>query len=336
MALEARTAGRSTASAGKSPQDSTQSSDQSSANSSAQGSAWSSARGSPAVSAPDAVDREEILRILAAHGDGRGWLIAVLEEIQARHGFLPEEALRLVSRQTGRSLVDVYGIATFYRAFSLVPRGRHLVCACLGTACHVRGAPRVVEELQRQLGVRAGETTPDGEYTLETVNCLGACALGPVVVVDGRCSSKVKRSKVRQLLEQASAGPGKAAASGDDGAFPIEVSCPRCNHSLMDDGTLVDGLPSVRLVLATETAVGPCNLSSLDGGSGEICQVAVPDGAVFELFCPRCHGDLAGEWRCEDCGAPTATLAVRGGGTVCVCRRRGCRWQRLDLECVNG
>lgn len=286
-------------------------------------------------SGPNAVDREDILRILARHGDDRGGLIAVLEEIQDRYGHLPEEALRLLSEETGRSLVDVYGIATFYRAFSLSPRGRHLVCACLGTACHVRGAPRVVEELERQLGIQAGQTTPDGEFTLETVNCLGACALGPVVVIDGHYFSKVRRSKVRQLLDEAPAGFRKAGTGEEDGTFPIEVSCPRCNHSLMDAGTVVDGLPSVRVILANGDTVGPCNLSSLYGSPSKVCEVDMPEGTVCKLFCPRCHGELAGDSSCGDCGAPMARLVVRGGGMDCVCRRQGCHGRRLDLDAVN-
>lgn len=134
-----------------------------------------------------------------------GSLIATLEEIQAEHGYLSEEALRAVSAQTGRSLVDVYGVATFYHSFSLKPRGKHLICACLGTACHVRGAPSIVEEFERCLGVRAGETTSDGEFTLETVNCLGACALGPIVVVDGRYFSNVDPAGVKDIVAKLSA-----------------------------------------------------------------------------------------------------------------------------------
>ena len=281
-----------------------------------------------------AVDREEVRQIVTGHGQDRGGLIAILEEIQGRYGYLPEDALRMVSEETGRSLVDIYGIATFYRAFSLVPRGRHLICACLGTACHVRGAPRVVEELERQLGIPAGETTPDGEFTLETVNCLGACALGPVVVIDGRYFSKVGRSKVRQLLDAASVGFEKTET--EDGTFPINVSCPRCNHNLMDADTRVNGVPSMRMILATDSVVGTCHLSSVYGSASVLGDTEIPDGTVCTLFCPRCHAELAGDWRCDDCGAPMATLAVHGGGMVNVCRRRGCPGRRLDLDCVNG
>jgi NADH-quinone oxidoreductase subunit E len=167
----------------------------------------------------EGTDLERILGMIDRLNGMRGAVIAVLEEIQAEHGYLPEEALRAVADGMGRSLVDVYGVATFYRSFSLDPRGRHLICVCLGTACHVRGAQMVVEEFERQLGIKAGETTPDREFTLETVNCLGACALGPIVVVDGEYFSNVGTAGVKHILEKARTGltrveePAAAAAA---------------------------------------------------------------------------------------------------------------------------
>ena len=98
-------------------------------------------------------------------------------------------------------LSQVYGVATFFKAFSLKPRGRHLINVCLGTACHVRGSVRILEELERGLGIKRGETTQDLKYTLETVNCVGACALGPIVIVDGEYSGQMKTDKVKPLLE---------------------------------------------------------------------------------------------------------------------------------------
>ena len=153
----------------------------------------------------DALSTEarEIAQRLSANGDG---LINILAEIQERYGYLPQKALRAVAETARRSLVDVYGVATFYRSFSLQPRGKHLISACLGTACHVRGAPVIVEELERQLGILRGETTQDRQFTLETVNCLGACALGPIVVVDGQYFSHVDAAKVRRILEKARTG----------------------------------------------------------------------------------------------------------------------------------
>jgi len=153
---------------------------------------------------------DDVRGLLERHDDNRGALIAVLEEIQEQNGYLSEQALRMVSEKMGRSLVDIYGVATFYRSFSLRPRGKHFICVCLGTACHVRGAQRIVEEFERQLGIEAGETTPDMEFTLETVNCLGACALGPIVVVDGVYFSNVDTPKVKQILGEVRAGMQEA------------------------------------------------------------------------------------------------------------------------------
>lgn len=278
---------------------------------------------------PKTIGRRDILRILARHGSDRGGLIATLEQIQGRYGYLPESALRLISQETRRSLVDVYGIATFYRAFSMAPRGKHLVCACLGTACHVRGAARVVEELQRQLGIEAGETTADGEFTLETVNCLGACALGPVVVIDGRYFSKVGKSKVRQLLDEASAG--FATANADEDAFPVEVSCPRCNHSLMDDSFPIDGRPSIRCSVSSDRQHGWLRLSSLYGRLAVEVGYEVPPDTVMDFYCPHCHEQIVGRSVCSECEAPMVPLMVGGGGIMQICSRRGCHNHMLDL-----
>jgi NADH-quinone oxidoreductase subunit E len=129
-------------------------------------------------------------------------LISVLEEIQARYRYLPREAMILVGEGLGLPLSQVYSVATFYNAFSLQPRGRHGVCVCVGTACHVRGAKPVLNRLEELLHIKPGETTPDWNYSLETVNCLGACALGPIVVVDGAYSGQMVASDVDKLLAQ--------------------------------------------------------------------------------------------------------------------------------------
>jgi len=127
-------------------------------------------------------------------------LISVLEQIQARHRYLPREAMILVSERMGLPLSQVYSVATFYNAFNLERHGRHGVCVCVGTACHVRGAQRILERLEEKLGIEPGETTPDWEYSLDTVHCLGACALGPIVVVDDEYSGQMHPKKVDELL----------------------------------------------------------------------------------------------------------------------------------------
>ena len=275
---------------------------------------------------------QEITEKVRATGDG---LISVLEEIQLRYGYLPEKALRTVAETAGKSLVDVYGVATFYRSFSLEPRGKHLVCACVGTACHVRGAPMVVEEFERQLGIPRGETTADKEFTLETVNCLGACALGPIVVIDGRYFSKVRKSRVRQLLDDALAGFGEIDVRKDPRVFPIEVSCPRCNHSLTDESAGIDGHPSIRVTVSFDRKHGSLRLSSLYGSDQAVVEAEIPAEAMVAFFCPHCCGELAGTSRCVECGAPMALMILQGGGVLQVCMRRGCMARRLDLNGAN-
>jgi NADH-quinone oxidoreductase subunit E len=135
-----------------------------------------------------------------SHNGTNGSLISVLEEIQDRYRYLPHEAMILVSEGLGLPLSQVYSVATFYNAFSLERRGRHEVCVCVGTACHVRGAKRVLARLEERLGIKPGETTPDYNYSLDTVHCLGACALGPIVVVDGEYSGQMHVKKVDDLL----------------------------------------------------------------------------------------------------------------------------------------
>ena len=147
------------------------------------------------------MDVDSVLSIVQKHSGQRGAMISILEEVQNKYGYLTADALRTVAEATGRPLVDVYGLATFYRFFRLKPRGEHLCSVCMGTACHVRGAPRVLEEVEKQLGVAPGETTADEQFTLETVNCLGACALGPVVVLDGVYHSQMTPRKARRLIE---------------------------------------------------------------------------------------------------------------------------------------
>jgi NADH-quinone oxidoreductase subunit E len=150
------------------------------------------------------IDEAQI--ILAEQRDGASSLLAVLEEVQGRYRYLPRDVLILVSERLDIPLSQVYSVATFYNAFSLEPQGRHKFQVCTGTACHVRGATQVLDRLETQLGIQAGETSTDLEYTLETVNCLGACALGPVVVADGAYVRHMTASRVDRLLKKMKRG----------------------------------------------------------------------------------------------------------------------------------
>jgi len=149
----------------------------------------------------EVVDITKVDEIVDRYGCRRSGLMGILQEVQTEYNWLPQETLCRVAEKLNLPLIEVYGTVTFYRAFSLKPRGKHTVTVCVGTACHVRGAPRILRELQKKLSVLPGETTEDKQFTLETVNCLGACALGPVVVVDETYHGHMTTKKVPPLIE---------------------------------------------------------------------------------------------------------------------------------------
>ena len=140
--------------------------------------------------------------IIDSYQRDRGQLVAILQEIQSEYLYLKKDALEEVSEIMGIPMSQIYSVATFFRAFSLKPRGRHLINVCTGTACHVRGATKILEKMERDLEINRGETTQDLKFTLETVNCVGACALGPMVIIDGEYSGQMKTDKVENLLGQ--------------------------------------------------------------------------------------------------------------------------------------
>lgn len=260
-----------------------------------------------------------------------GGLIALLEQVQAKYGYLPKEMLRKIASDTGRPMVEVYGVATFYKAFSLKPRGKHLISVCLGTACHVQGGPGVAAALSRELGIQPDETTLDKEFSLVTVNCLGACALGPVAVVDGRYFSKVRTSMVKDILDRSRKGSEEVKIEPDQRVFPVEVSCARCNHSLMDPQHILDRHASIRVTVSFGTKHGWLVLSSLYGSYKVAAEYEIPIDEIVHMFCPHCHAELIGGGMCSDCGAPMVPMIVRGGGVVQICARRGCKGHMLDL-----
>jgi NADH-quinone oxidoreductase subunit E len=278
------------------------------------------------------MERGEVLSILERHDGNRIGLIPILEDIQARYNHLPAEALKVLADETGRSLVDVYGVATFYKSFSLKPRGKHLCSVCTGTACHVRGAPIIAEEFERQLGTDAGRTTSDKEFTLATVNCLGACALGPIVVVDGHYFSNVNSAQVKKIIKKTRSGLDKVRVTADRRIFPVSVACSRCNHSLMDPDHAIDDAPSIRVTASFARKHGWLRLSSLYGSHNLECEYEIPTDTVVHVFCPHCHAELKGASNCPDCSAPMISMIVRGGGIVQVCSRRGCKGHMLDLN----
>jgi NADH-quinone oxidoreductase subunit E len=146
-----------------------------------------------------ATDVDEIVR---RFDSDRGQLVSILQDIQDEYRYLPKDALEKVSQALAIPLSQVYSVVTFFRAFSLEPRGRHLIKVCLGTACHVRGGNRIMERMALELDIDAGETTDDLAFTLESVNCLGCCALGPVAVIDDATFGQMTTDKVAPLLER--------------------------------------------------------------------------------------------------------------------------------------
>lgn len=140
--------------------------------------------------------------IIDRYDGDRAYLVPVLQDVQRELNYLPREALNCVSRFLEVPLAQIYEVATFYKAFSLEPRGKFQMALCQGTACHVRGVPQIVDHVERTLELKAGETSEDLKYTFETVNCLGACALGPIMTVNGEYHGKMTISKTDKLLKK--------------------------------------------------------------------------------------------------------------------------------------
>ncbi len=151
--------------------------------------------------------------ILDRYGNDEAELLAVLMDIQAEFNYLPRPALERVSERMGVSRSRINYMATFFSAFSLKERGKHICTVCMGTACHVRGAPMLVDEFERILDVKAGETTEDKQFTVETVNCVGACALGPLVIVDGEYYGNQKSAQIERLIKKVRKADAKEGAA---------------------------------------------------------------------------------------------------------------------------
>ena len=139
-------------------------------------------------------------QIIAKYQGDQSALIQMLLEIQRENRWLPKPVLARLSQKLGIPISQIYHIATFYKAFSLIPQGRHTVSVCLGTACHVRGAPRLLDRVTDTLKINPGETSVDYKFTLKTVNCLGCCALGPVMVVDGEYYGKPSTKEIEKVI----------------------------------------------------------------------------------------------------------------------------------------
>jgi NADH-quinone oxidoreductase subunit E len=144
--------------------------------------------------------KEKVGRVLEKYQRDKSALIDILHDTQLEIGYLPREALEEIHAGLDVPLSRVYSVATFFKAFSLTPRGRHLINVCLGTACHVRGADKVMEQMEKELGIKTGGNTADLKFTLETVNCVGACALGPMVIIGEDYHGEMTPEKVSEVI----------------------------------------------------------------------------------------------------------------------------------------
>jgi len=148
------------------------------------------------------VESQKVKSFISKYSNEKKALLSILQDIQEEYNYLPKEALINVSKILDIPLIDVIGVATFYSSFSLKPRGKHIITTCLGTACHVKGGPKILNEFERKLNITAGSTTADKQFTLETVACLGCCAIGPVVEVDGNYYSQTTIKTVNSILKK--------------------------------------------------------------------------------------------------------------------------------------
>ena len=148
----------------------------------------------------EATIEEHLNGILSSYQGNEDQLIPILQQVQQAFGYLPETAMRKIAKFLNLPESTVFGVSTFYAQFRLIPSGRNMITVCRGTACHVRGGARILREVEKQLGVKPGETTSDFEYSLETVACFGACALAPVMVVNDKVQGRMSTAKVRETL----------------------------------------------------------------------------------------------------------------------------------------
>ena len=144
----------------------------------------------------------ELTKIIESYPRDKRFSLAILQDIQRRFGYIPKTAFDVLAPYLNVKIARLYAMATFYRALSLRPKGKHVIRVCDGTACHIRGAPLLLDALERELKISGGETTADGLFTVETVNCLGACAIAPVMVVDEKYYPKVQPDEVKKILSQ--------------------------------------------------------------------------------------------------------------------------------------
>lgn len=148
------------------------------------------------------MDLDSVDLIVDKYQEKRTALISILHDVQDRYKYLPEEALKMVASRLRMDINEIYGVATFYKSFTLIPQGKHSITLCLGTACHVRGGPKILRELKGLLHIEPGQTTVDRQFSLNVVNCLGVCAIGPVMMVDRKFYGEMGPIRAKRIIEK--------------------------------------------------------------------------------------------------------------------------------------
>lgn len=155
------------------------------------------------------IEKQELLEIVNAYPCEQRYCLAIMQDMQKKFNYIPREGMEVLAEYLSCPLSSLYSMATFYKALSLNPKGKHIIKLCDGTACHIRGSSSLLDGITRLLGIHDGETTPDGMFSLELVNCLGSCALAPVMVVDDNYHGKVQVDKIPEILESYRGGDGE-------------------------------------------------------------------------------------------------------------------------------
>ena len=155
------------------------------------------------------VSAEEVARIIEAYPADRRFALAAMQDMQNEFNYVPEEGLEMLAEHLGCPIAQLFAMATFYKALSLTPKGKHIIKICNGTACHIRGAMNLVAGVKRELNIEPGETTEDGQFSVEIVNCVGSCALAPVMLVDGVYHNKLRVEQVPGIIESYRAKDGE-------------------------------------------------------------------------------------------------------------------------------
>ncbi|AFV10667.1 NADH-quinone oxidoreductase subunit E [Thermacetogenium phaeum DSM 12270] len=167
-----------------------------------------------AVNSQQAADREAMRKIVNSYPPERRHILAIMQDLQKHFYYLPKEALQMTAEHVNVPMTVVFSMATFYKAFSLVPKGRVVLKTCDGTACHIKGSNIVIDEIYKILGIKPGETTPDGQFSLETVNCLGCCSLAPVMMVNDQVYGHLTPDKTAEVIKKFSKTEGSGSRGG--------------------------------------------------------------------------------------------------------------------------